>query len=56
MTPQGNLRDLALLDTKTRTERAMVRRVLAGIELASAFDELTAAERELEQMEAEDDE
>jgi hypothetical protein len=53
--PRGNLRDLALLDPKTRAERAMVRRVLAGIELASAREELAAAERELEQMEAGDE-
>ena len=50
MTPRGNLRDLALLDTKTRSERAMVRRVLAGIELAGALEELAAAE--LDQLEA----
>jgi hypothetical protein len=52
MMPQGNLRDLAFPDPETRAERAMVRRVLAGIELASALEELAAADRELDQLEA----
>lgn len=52
--PMANLADLAFPDPDALEKRALVRRVLAGIELASAFEELAASDRELDQLEAGD--